>query len=84
MFTSLGVVKIPTPASLEFDTHSNLNLRLVLTISPLLAMGPVSLDMRAYIPAPAHNTLVWIALLQCYKRRNQLTYNIYSEVMAIL
>ena len=35
-----GVENFPTPATVELETHSNLNLDMLLTISPLLAMAP--------------------------------------------
>ena len=55
-FLFSGVVMIPTPVLLESEAHSNLNILLLLiTIIPLLAMGPeetVLSDIIAYIPAP--------------------------------
>ena len=35
-----GVVNFPTPSRVELETHSNLKLDMLLTISPLLAMAP--------------------------------------------
>ena len=49
------ILMLPTPAVLELETHSSLRSSLLLTISPLLAMGPEDTllsDVKAYIPAP--------------------------------
>ena len=46
---------LPTPGTLELETHSSLRSSLSLTISPWLAMGPddtLLSDLSAYIPAP--------------------------------
>ena len=63
-----GVVMLPTPVWLELEMHSNCSPSVLLTITPLLPIGPDDISASeeiAYIPAPVNNIGDSIYLKQC-------------------